>query len=165
WLIAAQITGPLFQGGRLIESRRAQLAFWEQTKLQYAQIILTALQEVSDALTAEQKLAERREHQAIAVAALQEGVRLATLRYVTGLSTYYEVLEAQQQLFPAENALAQTERDELLAVVDLYRALGGGWTPDHFEPPTWVDFAQCPAPPPAPSTETSTPLVEPATSY
>src|SRR5262249_36462084 len=115
WLIAAQITGPLFQGGRLIESRRAQLAFWEQTKLQYAQIILTALQEVSDALTAEQKLAEVREQQAIAVAALQEAVRLATLRYVTGLSTYYEVLEAQQQLFPAENALAQTERDELLA--------------------------------------------------
>lgn len=141
WLIAGQVAGPLFQGGRLIESYRVQEAFWEQAKLQYAQTILTALQEVSDALTAQQKLAAVHEQLAIAVDSLQEAVRLATLRYVGGLATYYEVLEAQQQLFPAENALAQTERDQLITVVQLYKALGGGWTPDHFEEPGWFDFA------------------------
>jgi len=57
-------------------------------------------------------------------------VRLAILRYTGGLSSYYEVLEAQQQLFPAENALAQTDLDRLLAVVQLYSALGGGWAAD-----------------------------------
>jgi multidrug efflux system outer membrane protein len=54
-------------------------------------------------------------------------VRLANVRYRSGLSAYFEVLEAQQQLFPAEISLAQTRRNQLVAVVDLYRALGGGW--------------------------------------
>ena len=61
------------------------------------------------------------------MAAYQEAVRLANIRYVSGLSAYFEVLEAQQQLFPAEISLAQTRRDQLVAVVNLYRALGGGW--------------------------------------
>ena len=61
------------------------------------------------------------------VVAYQEAVRLANLRYVSGLSAYFEVLESQQQLFPAEITLARTRRDQLIAVVDLYRALGGGW--------------------------------------
>jgi len=61
------------------------------------------------------------------VAAYQEAVRLASVRYASGLSAYFEVLEAQQQLFPAEIGLAQTRRDQLVAVVNLYRALGGGW--------------------------------------
>ena len=61
-------------------------------------------------------------------------MRIATSRYVGGLSTYIEVLDAQQQLFPAENALAQTRRDELLALVELYRTLGGGWS-QAAEPP------------------------------
>ena len=70
--------------------------------------------------------------------ALDESLATARKRYVGGLSTYIEVLDAQQQLFPAENALAQTRRDELLAVVAIYRALGGGWsqaTPDPEVPP------------------------------
>jgi len=61
------------------------------------------------------------------LAAYQEAVRLANLRYASGLSAYFEVLEAQQQLFPAEIELAETRRDQLVAVVNLYRALGGGW--------------------------------------
>jgi len=58
---------------------------------------------------------------------LREAVRLSLLRCDTGLSNYIEVLDAEQQLYPAENALAQTQRDQLLAVVNLYKALGGGW--------------------------------------
>ena len=63
------------------------------------------------------------------MAALREAVRLSLLRYDTGLTNYIEVLDAEQLLYPAENALAQTQRDQLLAVVNLYKALGGGWEP------------------------------------
>ena len=94
--------------------------------------MLIALQEVSDALAAREKLALVRVEQERAVNALAESLEVARTRYMGGLSTYIEVLDAQQQLFPAENALAQTRRDELLALVQLYRALGGGWTE---EPP------------------------------
>ena len=73
------------------------------------------------------KLVETERQRARAVAAHLEAVRLANLRYASGLSAYFEVLEAQQQLFPAEIGLARTRRDQRVAVVDLYRALGGGW--------------------------------------
>ena len=127
WVIAGSVLGPIFQGGRLIESYRGTVASWEATQEQYEQTVLTALSEVANALIAQQKLeAERYEREKV-VQALRESVRLALLRYNGGLSSYFEVLEAQQQLFPAENVLAQTDRDRLLAVVDLYRALGGGW--------------------------------------
>lgn len=127
WAIAGSMMGPIFQGGRLTEAYRAQVADWEATKAQYAQTVLTALGEVSNALIAQQKLEEVRAEQQVAVDALRESVRFALLRYNGGLSTYFEVLEAQQQLFPAELTLAQTDLGRILAVVDLYRALGGGW--------------------------------------
>ena len=73
------------------------------------------------------KLVETERQRARTVAAYREAVRLANVRYTSGLSAYFEVLEAQQQLFPAEIGLAQTRRDQLVAVVSLYRALGGGW--------------------------------------
>jgi multidrug efflux system outer membrane protein len=130
WAIAGSLAGPIFQGGRLTEAYRGQVADWEATKAQYVQTVLTALGEVSNALIAQQKLEGVRAEQQLAVDALRESVRLALLRYNGGLSTYFEVLEAQQQLFPAELALARTDLDRILAVVDLYRALGGGWQTD-----------------------------------
>ncbi|HKA27747.1 MAG TPA: efflux transporter outer membrane subunit [Candidatus Binatia bacterium] len=128
WQIAASVAGPLFQGGRLIGNYKSAKANWEATKWQYEQTVLTALREVSDALVDADKLVAVRDEDAKAVAALQEASDLATVRYTGGLATYFEVLEAQQQLFPAERTLAQTELQQLLAVVELYRALGGGWT-------------------------------------
>src|SRR2546428_8843900 len=127
WNIAANVSGPLFQGGRLIESYRAQQAFWDETIAQYRATIVEAFREVADALAAEARLAEQRTAQEAQVAALHEAVRLSLARYATGLSNYLEVLEAEQQLYPAENALAQSQRDQLIAVVNLYKALGGGW--------------------------------------
>lgn len=127
WQIAASVAGPIFQGGRLIGNYKAAKANWEAVKAQYEQSVLVALREVSDALVAAAKLQEVREERARAVKALEEASALATLRFTGGLATYFEVLEAQQQLFPAEQDLARTERDQLLAVVQLYRALGGGW--------------------------------------
>jgi multidrug efflux system outer membrane protein len=83
--------------------------------------------EVSDALIAQQTLVPQREASQSQVQALRDAVELSLLRYDAGRATYFEVLEAEQELFPAEDALAQTQRDQLLAVVDLYKALDGGW--------------------------------------
>ena len=127
WRIAGGLAGPIFTGGQLLESYYAQQAFWDGTIAQYKQTVLVAFREVSDALIAQEKLVDQRaalEHQ---VESLRESVELSLLRYNVGLASYFEVLEAEQQLFPAEDALAQTQRDQLLAVVNLYRALGGGW--------------------------------------
>jgi outer membrane protein, multidrug efflux system len=127
WNIAGNIAGPIFQGGQILETYYAQQAFWQGTLAQYQQTVRVAFREVSDALIAESTLIDQRralEHQ---VGALQEAVKLALLRYNVGRASYFEVLEAEQLLFPAEDALAQTERDQLLAVVSLYKALGGGW--------------------------------------
>jgi multidrug efflux system outer membrane protein len=82
---------------------------------------------VSTTLVSQTKLAEVREDQERTVKAYQESVNLALLRYNQGLANYYEVLEAQQLLFPAQNDLARTQANQLIVVVDLYRALGGGW--------------------------------------
>src|SRR5262249_26972689 len=120
--------GPLLQGGRLYENYQATIAQWEQAKLQYEQAVLKAFQEVSNALTDQQKLAQVQKELARAVAALQESVRLATLRYTGGFATYLDVIEPQQKLSPTQIALAQIQRDQLIAVVQLYKALGGGWS-------------------------------------
>ena len=61
------------------------------------------------------------------MAAYQEAVKISLERYRQGDSSYYEVLQEQQELFPAEDSLVQTQLNQLLAVVQLYRALGGGW--------------------------------------
>ena len=127
WNIAGGLAGPLFQGGRLIESYYAQQAFWNGTIAQYQQTILVAFQEVSNALIAQQTLVDQRGALTHQVQSLKEAVDLSLLRYSAGRASYFEVLEAEQLLFPAEDALAQTQRDQLLAVVDLYKALGGGW--------------------------------------
>jgi len=74
-----------------------------------------------------------REHQARTVKAYEEAVQIALKRYVAGKASYYEVLQNQQQLFPAENALAQTKLNQLTVVVQLYKALGGGWQEEEEE--------------------------------
>jgi multidrug efflux system outer membrane protein len=127
WNIGAGLTGPIFQGGRIKRSYEAVRAQWEQATIQYEAAAANAFGEVSRALVDRTKLVETERQRARTVAAYQEAVRLASIRYNSGLSAYFEVLEAQQQLFPAEIGLAQTRRDQLVAVVNLYRALGGGW--------------------------------------
>jgi multidrug efflux system outer membrane protein len=127
WGIAAEGTGPLFEGGRLVGQYRQTKAAREEAKLRYQQTILNAFREVSDALVSRQQLAEVREYQTHEVDALETAVRLSSERYTAGKASYYEVLEAQQQLFPAQLNLARTQRDQLLATVELYKALGGGW--------------------------------------
>jgi multidrug efflux system outer membrane protein len=127
WALAGSLTGPIFQGGRILESYRGSVAAWEQARLQYEVTAIRAFQEVSDALVTLQKLARFEAEQARSVTALEQSVRVANRRYFGGLASYYEVLEAQQLLFPAQDLLARVRRDRFLALVGLYKALGGGW--------------------------------------
>jgi multidrug efflux system outer membrane protein len=135
WNIALSAAGPIFTGGRLKEVYNSRRAFWDETVAQYRKTTLVAFRETSDALVAQQTLVDRRAALEKQVANLNESSRLALLRYGAGRASYFEVLEAQQQLFPAEDELAQTQQDQLVAVVSLYKALGGGW---NLTPEQWL---------------------------
>jgi multidrug efflux system outer membrane protein len=127
WSVAANFTGPIYQGGALRAQKRQAVAFWEQTKLQYEQTALNAFTDVSNALISRQKFEAIRAEQARSVAAYQQAVTVSLQRYTAGKASYFEVLDAQLQLYPEQNALAQTEINRRLVVVQLYLALGGGW--------------------------------------
>jgi multidrug efflux system outer membrane protein len=133
WSAGMNLVGPIFTGGRLEAQYRERQAFWDETVAEYRKTILTAFQETSDALVAQKTLVDQRENLELQVKALRHSVDLALLRYDNGRSTYFEVLEAEQQLYPAEYDLSQTQRDQFIAVVNLYKALGGGWTAGHDE--------------------------------
>ncbi|PWU11942.1 MAG: RND transporter [Verrucomicrobia bacterium] len=128
WSLAASAAGPLFTGGRLKGRYRQAKASTEEAKLQYQEAALIAFREVSDALASHSRFDEERAQQAEAVGAGRDAVTVATDRYKEGKASYYEVLEAQQQLFPAENTLSHIEAGRRLAIVQLYKALGGGWS-------------------------------------
>jgi multidrug efflux system outer membrane protein len=127
WGVGATMAGPLFQGGALLGRYKAAKGFRLEQELRYEQAVVAALREVSDALIAGEKLKEEQEEVARAVIALDDAVTVSIERYQAGQSSYYEVLEAQQQRFPAETTLARITRDRLLIIVQLYKALGGGW--------------------------------------
>jgi outer membrane protein, multidrug efflux system len=127
WSIAGNLAGPIYTGGALTAQKRQAIAAWEQAKLQYEETALNAFTDVSNALISRQKFDAIRIEQARSVAAYQESVTVSLQRYTAGRASYYEVLEAQQQLYPQQSLLAQTELNRRLVVVQLYLALGGGW--------------------------------------
>jgi len=135
WSIAGNVVGPIYEGGLLRAQKRQAVDFWEQSKLQYQQSAQLAFQDVSNALIAREKFESIRAEQARAVHAYQESVKLALLRYTAGKASYFEVLEAQLQLYPAENSLAVTELNRRVVIVQLYMALGGGW---NLTDPQWM---------------------------
>ncbi|HXO21138.1 MAG TPA: efflux transporter outer membrane subunit [Thermoanaerobaculia bacterium] len=143
WSIGAGLLTPVFQGQRYQNARRVAIARWEQAKLQYEQSVTNSLNEVSTALIAYQKYAEVEKERERAVAANRDAVQLSNQRYVAGLSGYLEVLQAQQQLFPAEILLAQARFSRLATLVELYRALGGGWK---LNDPQWPQWTEAPKP-------------------
>ena len=127
WNLGGTMSGPIFQGGQLRAQYRASKAKFDEAKAAYQQSVLTALQEVSNALITRQKLAEKSVYDGQAVVSLVSSVELSTQRYMNGKSSYFEVLQAQQELYPTQQQQVQTQVGELLAVVQLYQALGGGW--------------------------------------
>jgi multidrug efflux system outer membrane protein len=95
--------------------------------LRYQQTIQQALRDVADALIEIQKRREFRAQQELLVRTLDDASQVAKLRYEGGVSSFLEVLDTERQLFEAELQLAQAQRDEFVGVVQLYKALGGGW--------------------------------------
>src|SRR5262249_9839082 len=126
--IAPQITLPIFNMGRVKAGVDSAEARAQQALLIYQQTIQQAFRDVSDALVEHRKRREFREQQQPLVESLRDAAQLANMRYQGGVTSYLEVLDTERQLFDAELALAQAQRDELLAIVRIYRALGGGWT-------------------------------------
>ncbi len=127
WSIGATVLGPIFNAGRLRSQRRVAVAQFEQARFQYEQDVTNALGEVSTSIVAIDRLAASERERERALRANQQAVRLINLRYSSGRSPYFEVLDAMQQLLNAENNLVHSRRDRLVALVDFYRALGGGW--------------------------------------
>jgi outer membrane protein, multidrug efflux system len=127
WSIGGSLLGPIFNAGRLRNQRRVAVAQFEQARLQYEQDVTNALGEVSTSIVAIDKLAASERERERALRANQQAVKLVNLRYSSGLSAYFEVLDAMEQLLTAENNLVRSRRDRLVALVDFYRALGGGW--------------------------------------
>src|SRR5262249_4994545 len=134
WSYAATAAGPLFTAGQTTYLWKGAKANTDAARASYEGAVLNALREVSNALTARKQLAVVREQQEKAVAALEESLKTARTRYSGGLANYLEVLNAQQQLYPAQLDLAETRADELIAVVALYHTLGGGWNQNASEP-------------------------------
>jgi multidrug efflux system outer membrane protein len=127
WGVGANALGPLFHGGALDAQLAQAKANWDEARLQYQKVVLLAFQDVSNALVTRTRLVAIREQQERAVRANSDSVTLALQRYNAGKASYFEVLQAQDLLFPSENALAFTILNERLTVVALYQALGGGW--------------------------------------
>jgi multidrug efflux system outer membrane protein len=127
WSYGAQVTQPIFTGGALRGNLRLAESQHQQALIAYRQAIQRAFGDASDALIGYQKFHQVRVRQEESVADLQESVRLSNMRYKGGTTTYLEVLDGQRSLFSAELTLAEARGTEYQSLVQLYRALGGGW--------------------------------------
>src|SRR5579883_1841349 len=127
WSFVPQASQPIFTAGRLKSSVRLAEARQQLALAQYEKTIQTAFTEVSNALIAHQKVRESRIEQQLLVNALTDRKRLAYVRYEGGVDTLLNALDADRDLFQAELTLSQIRLNELLSVVQLYKALGGGW--------------------------------------
>jgi multidrug efflux system outer membrane protein len=130
WSIGVGILQPIFNAGRIRSINEAAAARHLQTLARYEQVIQTAFREVSDALVGYRKTREQRVQQELLVEALADSAALANTRFLGGIDSYLQVLDAERQLFDAELELTRVRANELLNIVQLYKALGGGWEPD-----------------------------------
>jgi multidrug efflux system outer membrane protein len=127
WSFVPQLAQPIFTAGRLKSNVNFEKAQREYALAQYQQTIQTAFSDVSNALVQYRRVREIRAQQELLVSSLRDASRLAHLRYEGGVDTLLNALFADTSLFNAELNLAQTKRNELLSLVQLYKALGGGW--------------------------------------
>ena len=148
WSIAGNLAGPIFTGGRLKNEYRASLALRDQAQISFEKAVTQAFGEVSTSLSAHQQLAKAYREQLASVEAYRESVRLSFIRYDSGLSSYFEIVDAQIQLYPAESASVSYDLGRKLAVVDLYRTLGGGWNLSESQ---WTSNSGAPSSTPAPT--------------
>ncbi|HXY06609.1 MAG TPA: TolC family protein, partial [Terriglobales bacterium] len=127
WNLAASFTQPIFEGGRLKSNVRLAEAQREQMILTYQETIQGAFRDVSNALVAYRKYGELRMQQEHLLESAQDAAHLSHTRFDAGTTDYLEVLTNETNSFSAELGLAQAQANELIAMVQLYQALGGGW--------------------------------------
>jgi multidrug efflux system outer membrane protein len=127
WSFVPQLTQPIFAAGRLHSDVRLAQAERDSALAQYQKAIQTAFTEVSNALIAHQRVRESRVQQQVLTATLEDRKRLAYARYLGGVDTQLNALDADRDLLQAQLDLRQVRLNELLSVVQLYKALGGGW--------------------------------------
>jgi NodT family efflux transporter outer membrane factor (OMF) lipoprotein len=128
WQIGGSILAPLFEGGRLRAQAEGAAAIRDQAAFAYRRTALGAFREVEDSLSSVRRLDEQVRILGAQRDALAEGLRFATNRFRAGYSPYLEQLDAQRGLLSAELALVQAQADALNARVQLYQAMGGGWS-------------------------------------
>jgi NodT family efflux transporter outer membrane factor (OMF) lipoprotein len=129
--LLAGITAPIFDAGRLKNQVEIQDAVRDQAEIAYEQTVLGALQEVEDALVALNRAAEREQALASAAVAAGTAAQLARQQYSAGLIDFQSVLDTERTELSVEDSLAGTRTDSLLALISLYKALGGGWLPQN----------------------------------
>lgn len=137
--LLAGITGPVFNAGRLRAQVDIQDAVREQAQVAYEQAVLSALQEVENALAALARNRERVEALAISAESARNAAQLAQQRYSAGLIDFQSVLDTERSVLSAEDSLASSRADGVLALIRLYKALGGGWSPQADTRPTGKD--------------------------
>jgi multidrug efflux system outer membrane protein len=147
WSLAGNLAGPLFTAGRLKNEYRASQARRDQAKITFEKSVQQAFVEVSTSLSAHQELAKAYKEQQNAVAAYGESVRLSLIRYDSGLANYLEIIDAEIEMYPAERSAIIYDLGRKLALVDLYRSLGGGWNLNDSQ---WANTSGIPTPAPAP---------------
>lgn len=128
WFVSGLLTGPVFNFGRNKARHEAAKAVYEQEVYSYEKTVLNVFKEVNNAISSFHKAKEMHHSQEQLYASAQSYHQLARLQYVNGIINYIDVLDAQRQLFDAEIALNNAILNELIAVVNLYKALGGGIT-------------------------------------
>lgn len=147
WSLAGNLAGPLFTAGRLKNEYRAALAQRDQATLTFEKTVTQAFGEVSSSLSAHQELAKAYETQLTSVAAYRESVQLSSIRYDSGLANYLEVIDAEIQMYPAELSAIIYDLGRKVALVNLYRSLGGSWNLNDSQ---WVSGSAAPAKSPTP---------------
>ncbi|MDB5478665.1 MAG: transporter [Alphaproteobacteria bacterium] len=130
WQAGATFSGPLLNAGRTRAGIAAAEGRRDEALANYQQTVRNAFKQVMDSLSAEKTSAAREKAQTAQMNARNETVRLSQLRYKSGYSDYLEVLDAQRSLFSARLERINARRDRLTSAVNLYKALGGGWSPD-----------------------------------
>jgi outer membrane protein TolC len=134
WIVNLDIVMPLFNAGARRAAVTAAEHRYNETRLAWEQAFLQALREVSDALVLFRRSGEQLEAELALEQASQGYLDLAFKRYRNGVLAYIDVLDAQRSLYAAQIAVSQAREARLTALVSLYRALGGGWTPAAAEP-------------------------------
>jgi outer membrane protein, multidrug efflux system len=147
WSLAGNVAGPLFTAGRLKNEYRAALAQRDQATLAFEKTLTQAFGEVSSSLSAHQELAKAYETQLTSAAAYRESVQLSTIRYDSGLASYLEIVDAEIQMYPSELSAVVYDLGRKVALVNLYRALGGGWNLNDLQ---WISATSAPAKSPIP---------------